>query len=82
VNVFVNEELKEVKVRKDFPLDEVLWAFFIGLPVEDGWLFELVVVRVQADLGEEHQVRLFPRWENQKTQICAAFDREMVPDDS
>jgi hypothetical protein len=34
----------------------------------------------QGDIGEEHLVRLFPRWENREAAIAAAFAREMTLD--
>jgi hypothetical protein len=32
--------------------------------------------------GEEHEMNLFPLWENQKLKIQEALGREMIPDDS
>jgi hypothetical protein len=37
---------------------------------------------VTDDAGEEHEMNLFPLWENQKLRIQEAFGCEMVPDDS
>jgi hypothetical protein len=36
----------------------------------------------EADIGEEHLVRLYPGWLDQKSQIARAFRREMIPDHS
>jgi hypothetical protein len=37
---------------------------------------------VTPDVREEHGVRLFLTWENQRVAFCAAFCCEMMPDDS
>jgi hypothetical protein len=34
------------------------------------------------DVGEEHDIDLFPKWENQIHAVRYAFGREMIPDDS
>jgi hypothetical protein len=45
--------------------------------------FRPIKVRyVQGYVGEEHEVSLLPRWENQIIRVREAFGREMIPDDS
>jgi hypothetical protein len=36
----------------------------------------------QGDIGEEHPVRVHPRWENQRASVAEAFGREMMIDSS
>jgi hypothetical protein len=37
---------------------------------------------VQGDIGEEHEVKLLPHWENQQIRVRDAFGREMIPDEA